>query len=68
VGVFVGLVFHLDGDVGLFEERLSGVVDSVLVFPEVGQFEEVVLQDLCSIFLHVYLFGAPVAELAEVDP
>ena len=68
MGILVGLIFHFDGDIGLFEEGLRGVVNSVLVLPQIGQFKEVVLEDLGSFFFHIDLFGAPVAELAEVDP
>ena len=68
MGILVGLVFHFDGDIGFFEERLRGVVDSVLVLPQIGQFKEVILKDLGPFLFHVDLFGAPVAELAEVDP
>lgn len=67
VGILEGLVLHLDGDIGLFEEGEGGVVDAVLSFAEADQLEEVVLQDLGALFLHVDLLRIPVAELAVVD-
>jgi hypothetical protein len=65
--ILKGLVLHFDGDVGLLEEGEGGVVDPVLAVTQVDQFEEVILEDLGPLLLHVDLLGVPVAELAEVD-
>lgn len=67
MGILERLVLHFDGDVAFFEEGERGVVDAILAFTEVDQFEEIVLEDLGTLFFHVDLLGVPVAELAEVD-
>ena len=67
VGVLEGLVLHFDGDVGLFEEGECGVVDAVLSFTQVDQFEQIILQDFGALFFHIDLLGIPVAKLAVVD-
>lgn len=46
---------------------MSSVVKLILTFSEARQFHQVVLQSLGFVFLHIDLFGVPVAKLAEVD-
>lgn len=68
VSVFQWLIFHLYGDIIFFEKGMSGIVNSILDLPKTAEFEKIILQDLCSLFLHIYLFCIPVAKLAKINP
>jgi hypothetical protein len=68
VSVLEGLVLHLNGDVALLEKGQRGVVDAVLPFSKIHQFEEIILQNLGPLFLHVDLLRVPIAKLAVVNP